>query len=118
MDKILVVDDEDLIRLMMIEYLEASGYQVVVCSGGKAAISLVKDGNKFHLCILDFNIDKDYNGEELKDALYPLLPETIFFFVASADRVPQGFKASFSKPVSMPALVEAIEQALKEKKEA
>jgi DNA-binding response OmpR family regulator len=55
MKKILIVDDEEHIRLLMQEELEDEGYQVLTAESGEKAIDLIKS-EKFDLVTLDIKM--------------------------------------------------------------
>ena len=51
-DKVLVVDDELLIREVLSEHLSGQGYEVIQASGGEEAIDLARN-TQFHVILLD-----------------------------------------------------------------
>ena len=61
--KILVVDDEEIIRELFREYLGEEGFLVKVASSGQAALELVKK-EKFDLLLIDL-IMPEMDGQEL-----------------------------------------------------
>ena len=82
--KILVVDDEPEVRLVLTEFLESRGYEVTAASSGAEAISLV-DVVKPHVVLLDVTMPEMDGMETLKRlaAANPGLP--IIMVTANAD---------------------------------
>jgi two-component system nitrogen regulation response regulator GlnG len=82
--KILVVDDEPEVRLVLTEFLESRGYEVTAAGSGAEAISLV-DVVKPHVVLLDVTMPEMDGMETLKRlaAANPGLP--IIMVTANAD---------------------------------
>lgn len=82
--KILVVDDEPEVRLVLTEFLESRGYEVTAASSGAEAISMV-DAVKPHVVLLDVTMPEMDGMETLKRlaAANPGLP--IIMVTANAD---------------------------------
>ncbi|MFZ4621280.1 MAG: ATP-binding protein [Bacteroidota bacterium] len=55
-ESVLVVDDEEFIRLTLSAMLTDLGYSVVTASGGKEAITLLSKRKKFQVILLDMNM--------------------------------------------------------------
>ena len=56
--KILVVDDEALIRSVVVEYAENEGYEVIEAENGLEAVEIVRDDPSVDLMILDIMMPK------------------------------------------------------------
>ena len=54
-DKVLVVDDELLIREVLSQHLSGQGYEVIQASGGEEAIDLARN-TQFHVILLDMGM--------------------------------------------------------------
>jgi CheY-like chemotaxis protein len=82
--KVLVVDDEPEVRLVLTEFLESRGYEVVAAESGAQALALVGDA-KPHVVLLDVTMPEMDGMETLKRlaALKPGLP--IIMVTANAD---------------------------------
>jgi CheY-like chemotaxis protein len=82
--KVLVVDDEPEVRLVLTEFLESRGYEVVAAESGTQALALVGDA-KPHVVLLDVTMPEMDGMETLKRlaALKPGLP--IIMVTANAD---------------------------------
>ncbi len=55
-ESILVVDDEEFIRMTLSTMLTDLGYSVVTAAGGNEAIALLSKRRKFHVILLDMNM--------------------------------------------------------------
>ncbi|MGH1366502.1 MAG: ATP-binding protein [Calditrichia bacterium] len=73
-EKILVVDDEELIRISLKDTLESLGYSVNVAESGAAAIGLLNTDEAIQLAIVDFAMPQ-MNGLDTIKELRKLRPE-------------------------------------------
>ena len=82
--KILVVDDEPEVRLVLTEFLESRGYEVTAAGSGAEALAMV-DAAKPHVVLLDVSMPDMDGMETLKRlaASNPGLP--IIMVTANAD---------------------------------
>ncbi|MCK9409369.1 MAG: ATP-binding protein, partial [Bacteroidetes bacterium] len=55
-ESVLVVDDEEFVRLTLSTMLSDLGYSVTTAAGGKEAIALLSKRKRFHLVLLDMNM--------------------------------------------------------------
>lgn len=88
MKTILIVDDEEKIREVVVSYLEAEGYQTVESGTGNKALELVRGGN-IDLIILDLMLP-DMPGEAVCRVIRQLTPIPIIMLTAKVsedDRV-------------------------------
>ncbi|MET0266206.1 MAG: response regulator [Duganella sp.] len=75
--KILLVDDEPLVRNVAVEVLEDLGYQVIAAEDGPAALRWCSEHADFDLLVTDVGLPGGMNGRQLADAVrlrYPHLP--------------------------------------------
>jgi PAS domain S-box-containing protein len=114
--RILLVDDDELIRASVPTMLELFGHRVVTAASGTEALELLAKGSKFNLVILDLNMPEMNGADTLRHLrrLEPDLPvilATGHLDAATADLLIQdGSALSISKPFSMAEL----ERKLKE----
>jgi len=66
MAKILVVDDEERIRDILVEFLTRMGFEVIEADGGEKALGLLQNDNKIDLMILDMKMPQFSGIEVLK----------------------------------------------------
>lgn len=72
-EKILVVDDEEMIRNSLHDILRSLGYLPAIAQGGEEAIGILKKDNEFDLAIVDFVMPK-MNGIETIKVLKSINP--------------------------------------------
>jgi len=75
--KILLVEDDELVRNHIARQLEALGYAVVRAENAKAGLEILKQTSDFALLMTDVVMPGGMNGQELAQAargLYPSLP--------------------------------------------
>lgn len=86
--KILLVEDEDLIRLLLSEAIEEEGYEVVSASNGDEALACLNDGRCFDLLLTDIQLPGILDGLDIARAARaqsPGLP--IIFTTGQPDRM-------------------------------
>lgn len=111
--KILVVDDDQVIRLMLEMALESKGYQVIVAADGKEAIAALHN-EKFDLVITDLQMGDPDGFAVLREAkeLDPLIRRVVMSgnqdesSVIIAIKI--GVEAYLLKPFSLNGLLETV----------
>ncbi len=73
--RVLVVDDESLIRWSLAEVLADSGYFVDEAGDGASAVSLLSDGQPFDVVLLDYRLP-DSNDLHLLETIRSLSPRS------------------------------------------
>ncbi len=113
--RLLLVDDEPLVRHAMARALVRQGYEVRTASGGEDALAQVREDPRVDLVITDVVMPK-MNGPEMIDALRQLGVEPKVLYVSGhADGVmPRhvGEHAFLQKPVPADQLAAKVEQLL------
>jgi PAS domain S-box-containing protein len=117
--RILVVEDEPMLRDLARRALSRKGYDVVVVTDGASALRLLEgDTPRFDLVLTDVVMPK-LNGKELADrawSKFPGLPVLFMTGYSPQDVLKRGLViagASFiQKPFTSEALVEAVERML------
>ena len=101
--KILVVDDEKLIRWSLQECLQEQGYEVTaVETGGQALFSL--DENDFDVVLLDYKLP-DVDGLEVLEKIRPARPDLAVIMItahANIEHAVQAMKAGADDYVAKP----------------
>jgi two-component system cell cycle response regulator len=108
-DKILVVDDELLIREVLTEHLTEQGYEVMQASSGEEAIELAR-APKFHVILMDLSMSgldgmetcRRLKAEEITRNI-PVIMMTEFSYKKEA-AVEAGADYFISKPVDFTEL--------------
>ncbi len=121
--RILVMDDETMIRQVASDMLEASGYSVETAPEGQIALDKYKQamrtGNPFDVVIMDLTVPGGMGGVETIKALLAIddQAKAIVSSGYSADPVianysDYGFKGMITKPYSMEKLQQVLDQVL------
>lgn len=116
--KILLCEDEENLGMLLSEYLQAKGYQAVLCQDGEVGYREFAKG-KFDIAVLDVMMPKK-DGFTLAQEIRQANTEIpIIFLTARAlkDDILEGFKIGaddyITKPFSMEELVLRIEAILR-----
>jgi DNA-binding response OmpR family regulator len=116
-EKILLVDDDPGIRVMLSRVLNDAGYAVECASDGNEALKRAKDGD-VDLVLLDLNMPgKDgWDTFEQLTSDHPLLPVIIITARPSQQftALAAGTGALMEKPLDLPKLILAIRDLLDE----
>ncbi|MCP1625091.1 ATP-binding protein [Pseudomonas nitroreducens] len=76
---VLVVEDNDLVRMLTVEVLEEIGYQVLQAEDAEEALSILQGDTTIHLLLTDVGLP-GMNGEELAVAAREARPELPILF--------------------------------------
>ncbi|MFH1369048.1 MAG: ATP-binding protein [Elusimicrobiota bacterium] len=121
--KVLVMDDEVSIQLLLKRVLTSLGYTVVYCNSGIEAIEIIKkerdNNNGFDLVIMDLTIQGGMGGKAANSIIKQLSPniKTIVSSGYSSDDVmafPEkyGFNGIIAKPYSVEEISKVIKEVL------
>jgi two-component system nitrogen regulation response regulator NtrX len=120
--RILVVDDEESIRLTMTAILEEEGYSVDTAASGKEAINK-SNSNFYNVALIDFRLP-DMPGTELLTAFKETVPKMVKIMVTgypslhnAVDSVNRKADAFLMKPISVETLLNTINKLLKIQRE-
>jgi CheY-like chemotaxis protein len=114
---ILVVEDEQAMRLLLREFLEILGYTVIVAEQGQEAIGICRT-TPVDLAFLDMNLP-DMNGMELMNRLRG--SGAVFPFVVlsanlresfTGDVTPLGVREILEKPVDLDVIETVVKKIL------
>jgi CheY-like chemotaxis protein len=117
MKRVLVLDDERIVRELIVEILERAGYAVVSAEDAEAALQLV-EANAFDLLVPDI-VMPGLSGLEVLERVKSLRPELPVVVVTGAGTdqnlataVERGAAAAITKPFTHAELREAVAAAL------
>ena len=121
--RILVMDDEELVRLFAEKMLDKLGYAVETVREGEAALRRYKEakesGQPFSLVILDISVDKGLDGKETIQALREYDPEVTAVVSSGyttdpvmADYEAFGFQGRISKPFELDEIIEVLQSQI------
>lgn len=115
--RVLVVDDEDTIRLVLAKYLRTRGYDVATADSGDAALETLA-GSHFDLMICDVRMP-GLSGVELVPRALEADPDLGIMMLSAVNDAPTATEAMslgaldyLTKPVELAHLHEAVERAL------
>lgn len=83
--RILVVDDQQIVRVMLLKILRRSGFQVLEAADGAETLAIL-ERERVDLILSDIKMP-GMNGIELVSAVQPRIPETSIVMVSSLDNV-------------------------------
>lgn len=116
-EKILVVEDENLVRWALTERLKAEGYQVFEADGGESARAIFKR-RPLDLAILDYRLP-DTDGVSLLKEILAESPDTIVLMVTAFGSIDSAVAAIklgaydyLSKPFNMDEMMATVSNAL------
>lgn len=115
--RILLLEDERMLRLSIKEYLEASSHQVTDVVDGKAALELISP-NTYELLLLDINTP-EINGFEVVERLlkrHVRIPTIFISALVDIDDISRGYELGcidyIKKPFHLKELVLKIEKLM------
>ena len=111
---ILLVDDEPIVRMLMMDVLKEAGYHAIETGDGSAALAVVQSDQVIDLLVTDVGLP-GMNGRQLADAARALRPSLgVLFITGYAENAAVGNGLMdvgmevLSKPFAMDALLEKI----------
>ena len=116
--KILLCEDDENLGMLLREYLQAKGYEAVLCPDGEAGYREFQK-TKFDICVLDVMMPKKDGFSLAQDIRQPNAELPIIFLTAKTlkEDILEGFKIGaddyITKPFSMEELVMRIEAILR-----
>lgn len=80
-ETVLVVDDEPLVRMLVVEQLEELGYAVIEADDGPSAMKVIDGKQPIDLLVTDVGLPRGMNGRQLADAARVRRPGLEVLFV-------------------------------------
>ncbi len=90
MARILIVEDEFLIRLTLTEVLGDEGFEVAEAEDGAQALAVLNDGVAIDLLLTDVNLPGTLNGWAVADAARRGRPDLPVLFMSGGAQSPPG----------------------------
>jgi len=116
--RILIVDDDDTIRITMKAILEDEGYTVDLAASGKEGVQKANE-TSYNIALLDIRLP-DMEGVELLKLMKPAVPRTRKIMVTgypstqnAIEALNKNADAYLIKPVDIEKLLKTIEEQLK-----
>jgi CheY-like chemotaxis protein len=122
-NRVLVMDDEGMVRNVVGEMLVNAGYDVVLVADGEEAVITYQEardvGARFDAVILDLTVRGGVGGKEAMRRLLDLDPDTVGIVCSGYSDDPvmgefevHGFKGRIAKPFVSSALMTTLAQVL------
>ena len=115
---LLVVDDEEQVRIALQRYLEGQGYEVLTAGTGEDALRILRR-HKLAGLLLDVRLP-DMSGVDLVPRLLELEPDAAILMLSAVDDaasatlcMQRGAVDYLTKPVDLSGLAQAIQRALR-----
>lgn len=119
--RVVVVEDEAAMRLVMAEVLEELGHQVEMFEDGPIALSGLQDASRPDLLVTDVGLPGGLNGRQVADALRARYPGLKVLFVTGYDETAvlsngelEPGMSVLTKPFTLQALAERVGQMLEQ----
>jgi len=118
MQRVLIVDDEPILRTLMADILRRNGFQAVAVENGTEALRVLQNDGAFSLILSDIHMPK-MDGMGLLRALqrdYPHIPVLMTSVHSTSDHVRlllrEGASAYLPRPFTARQLVDAANEAI------
>jgi CheY-like chemotaxis protein len=112
---VLIVEDEALVRMLIVEVLEDLGYASLEAGDAVSALRVFESGTRVDLLITDVGLPGSLNGRQLADAARELRPDLKVLFItgyaqnaAIGNGVLEPGMAMMTKPFALDALAAKI----------
>ncbi len=120
MATILFLEDEDMIREVLSEYMIVAGHEVIPCERGDEAIKIVEEGKEFDLAVLDIRVPGVTGLEVLQTIKNKRSEDTGTIMLTAYDDINTQLEAFnyladdyITKPASPIILIKRIEAVLR-----
>ncbi len=109
--RILLAEDEMLIRELAAEDLEEAGYEVVTTATGDEALALLEGGTRFDVLFTDIRMPGQVDGLELARRARTLLPDLPVIYATGCD-APQIALSLREHCIRKPYVIDEVLRAL------
>jgi CheY-like chemotaxis protein len=110
-ERVLVVEDEDMVRTLLERMLSDLGYQVQSATNGTEALRLINGGEPFDLLLTDMALP-GMSGPELAAAVAVLAPAAKILFMSGYPDHGAGPSNYLTKPFTADELAARVRTAL------
>jgi signal transduction histidine kinase len=80
-ETVLVIDDEPIVRMLIVEVVEEAGYRAMEASDGPSGLKILESDAKIDLLITDVGLPGGMNGRQVADAARLVRPDLKILFV-------------------------------------
>ena len=121
---VLVMDDEEMIRVIASKMLEALGYQAATCADGARAVSMYRErlerGERFAAVILDMTVPGKMGGREAAKRMHDMDADAVLIIssgysvdASNSQETSTIFSGSVAKPYNLQQLARELARVLK-----
>jgi CheY-like chemotaxis protein len=118
-ETVLVVDDEPVVRMLIVDVLQELGYTAIETGDGQSGLKVLQSAVRIDLLITDIGLPGGLNGRQVADAARNLRPELKVLYITgyaenavlSHGRIDAGMHV-LTKPFAMEALASRIRSVL------
>jgi CheY-like chemotaxis protein len=118
-EMVLVVDDEPIVRMLIVDVLEEGGYGAVEAADGPTALKILQSDLRIDLLVTDVGLPGGMNGRQVADAARALRPGLKVLFVTGYaenavvgdGRLEEGMEV-ITKPFATAALAQKIRETI------
>ncbi|WPP01978.1 PAS domain-containing protein [Pseudomonas sp. HR96] len=79
--QVLVIDDEETVRMLIVEVLEEAGYRTLQADNGQAGLDILRSSARVDLLVSDVGLPGGMNGRQVADAARVFRPTLKVLFV-------------------------------------
>jgi PAS domain S-box-containing protein len=114
--KVLIVEDEESLRIIMRDYLQMLGFETLEAEDGESALEKFKENKDIKIAFVDYGLPK-MMGDELIEKIYEISKEVKFVLVTGfvdvevKGKLPSGTKF-LRKPYNLSQIEEIVKEAL------
>jgi DNA-binding NtrC family response regulator len=113
---VLVVEDDEIVRPLMVDALSLLGLEAIECASGDEAINLLKTDLRISLVLTDVRMPGSIDGLALSKLIWAQWPDIPVVIVSGNTVLPPGFLTAnarfLPKPVSLDTLHETVKELL------
>jgi two-component system, response regulator PdtaR len=112
--RIVVADDDDLVRAMVVDVLTDAGFDVLEAGDAQEALRILKTKDDVLVLFTDINMPGDMNGIELAERVRHLWPK-LSVVIGSGGPVPSAIPPTstfWSKPYDFDVLADRIRKMI------
>lgn len=80
-ETVLVIDDEPMVRMLIVETLEEGGYNAIEAEDGPSGLKILESSTRIDLLITDVGLPGGLNGRQVADAARRSRPDLKVLFV-------------------------------------
>ncbi len=80
-ETVLVIDDEDAVRTLVMDVLELAGYRVLDAIDGPSGLKILQSGVRIDLLITDVGLPGGFNGRQVADTARVSRPDLKVLFI-------------------------------------